>query len=446
MQTVCSLILFFLPFLSMADPFDAVPVLSEGRYRPLYAQAVKEGKSVKEMVDEEMRALPMAGLEDAGHLKMLPYKGDPSVWLPLNALRIENGQSHIFRERIDNFTAYSDEKFAALQEAAFQYEDNRERLAGLLIDAYAPFAGKQALSGTHSGYAFPTLMQLKLEALLYRIPLVFLTLVFYTLSLILFFARNKGGFVCFWTAFSLHTLFLAARSYVLGRPPVSNMFETVVYVPWIALLVALITRQKAVLMAAVGVAIALLGIELFSGISRDLENLQPVLNSQFWLVIHVLMVVGSYGAFLLSGMLAHASLISPGRIKEEWIAKTLYIGTALLVTGTILGGVWAAESWGRFWDWDPKESWAFISSCIYISVIHSYRFKLIGSRGLAIGSILGLQAITFTWYGVNYLLGTGLHSYGFGSGGEIYYYLFVLFEAGFVGYFLKTQVPTYFRT
>ncbi len=100
------------------------------------------------------------------------------------------------------------------------------------------------------------------------------------------------------------------------------------------------------------------------------------------------------------------------------ILHTMYIGTAMLIAGTILGGVWAAESWGRFWDWDPKESWAFISSCCYLIFIHAYTFRYIHQIGLAIGAVIGLWAISFTWYGVNYILGTGLHSYGFGSGAK----------------------------
>jgi ABC-type transport system involved in cytochrome c biogenesis permease subunit len=108
------------------------------------------------------------------------------------------------------------------------------------------------------------------------------------------------------------------------------------------------------------------------------------------------------------------------------------LGIALLIPGTILGGVWAAESWGRFWDWDPKESWAFISSCAYLIIIHSYTFGHIRGFGLAVGSIVGLLFISFTWYGVNYVLGTGLHSYGFGTGGEFWYYGFILAEALFL--------------
>lgn len=116
----------------------------------------------------------------------------------------------------------------------------------------------------------------------------------------------------------------------------------------------------------------------------------------------------------------------------QLILQTMYGGTILLVSGTILGGIWAAESWGRFWDWDPKESWAFISSCFYLIWIHAYRFHRIGSFGLAIGAVSGLLAISFTWYGVNYILGTGLHSYGFGSGGEIFYYSFLGIECLFL--------------
>src|SRR5438128_6981056 len=107
--------------------------------------------------------------------------------------------------------------------------------------------------------------------------------------------------------------------------------------------------------------------------------------------------------------MVHRTETLPMKRLSQVILQTLYGGTTLLITGTILGGIWAAESWGRFWDWDPKESWAFISSCFYLIWIHAYRFGRIGSFGLAIGAVGGLLAISFTWYGVNYILGTGLH-------------------------------------
>ena len=175
----------------------------------------------------------------------------------------------------------------------------------------------------------------------------------------------------------------------------------------------------------------------------NLENVQPVLASNYWLTIHVLLVVGSYGIFLLSSLMGHLYLAriylynkesSLNILLSKLILQSMYLGVFLLIAGTFLGGVWAAQSWGRFWDWDPKESWAFISACVYLLGIHTYRFGYFKSFGLAIGAILGFLAISFTWYGVNYILGTGLHSYGFGSGGVYWYLLFLILEAIFLSY------------
>nr|WP_249270146.1 cytochrome c biogenesis protein CcsA [Neochlamydia sp. AcF95] len=241
------------------------------------------------------------------------------------------------------------------------------------------------------------------------------------------------------------------------------MFETVIYVPWIAVLTSLALARKIknsfIMLSASIVALALIIMIKVTGLGSSLENVQAVLDSHYWLIIHVLMVVGSYGVFALAGVLGqiylcqyliHKQETSEMRELGQTILQAVYVGVILLIPGTLLGGIWAAQSWGRFWDWDPKESWAFISSCIYLIFIHAYTFKHIYFFGLAMGSILGLLAISFTWYGVNYILGTGLHSYGFGAGGEIYYYLFILAELFFLivaGYFhLKAvQVKSFER-
>ena len=159
------------------------------------------------------------------------------------------------------------------------------------------------------------------------------------------------------------------RCYILQRPPVSNMFETVIYVPWVAGCASLIfpsfRRQPLALLAACTASVILLLIVEVTGLNQTLDQVQAVLDSQFWLMIHVLLVVGSYGIFILGAVLGHLYLllfIKRGKeaklmpLLSSLILQTMYGGTALLVTGTILGGIWAAESWGRFWDWDPKES------------------------------------------------------------------------------------------
>jgi ABC-type transport system involved in cytochrome c biogenesis permease subunit len=196
-------------------------------------------------------------------------------------------------------------------------------------------------------------------------------------------------------------------------------------------------KRRLPLFASILTAIALLIPLIISKLDSSLENVQAVLDSQYWLTIHVLMVVGSYGVLILSGILGHIYLTLLVKNKKEdsktkfcatLVLQTMYLGVALLITGTILGGIWAAQSWGRFWDWDPKESWALITALIYLTIVHLYRFKKIANYGLCLGSIAGIMAVSFTWYGVNYILGTGLHTYGFGSGGEFWYYGYLFVE------------------
>ena len=304
----------------------------------------------------------------------------------------------------------------------------------LQVEDYSSIAGTVYLKAEGKSLRYPTYGQLRAELLLHALPFKWMIISAYAGAL-LFWKRGLGKFFL-GMGFSMHTLMLLLRCYVLQRPPVTNMSETLLYVPWIALLVGfLFYKRKNALFAATLTATLLF---LLWPEKVMLENVQAVLDSQYWLIIHVLMVVGSYGVFCVSGICAHLFLIKKSPSLEKTVIQTMYLGTALLISGTILGGVWAAQSWGRFWDWDPKEAWAFISSGTYLVGIHAYRFKKIGGRGLAISSIIGLLTITFTWYGVNYILGSGLHSYGFGNGGEIYYYLYLLGELIFLSsIFLK---------
>lgn len=406
-------------------------------------------------------------LWQAGHtLKMLPPKHFGGDWVSLHALslKIYDEQSNQLVP-ISNFTAYPDDLFKKIQSTYLQllqtvqrndtlnFEQSLSQLTLLLNQAYATIAGKPYKMAAGKSLSYPTLFQLKAEAWYYRLPLIESALVIYGIALILFFASyfitinaiRYSAVATLSIAFLLHTFVLVLRCYVLQRPPVSNMFETVVYVPWIAVAIGSLfyffTRSRLILSAACLASLILLILLKLTHVDARMENVQAVLDSQYWLIVHVLMVVGSYGAFAVSGILGHLFLISFAWHRKKTssmqqiartILYTMYVGVALLIPGTILGGIWAAESWGRFWDWDPKESWAFISACVYLLVIHAYTFNRIRDFGLACGAIGGLIAISFTWYGVNYVLGTGLHSYGFGKGGEGYYFSYLIGETLFL--------------
>lgn len=375
---------------------------------------------------------------------MLPDRFQKGKWHNLSTLR----------ESESNFTLFSDGDYARLREAYLSLTDGpSDAFRQAFERAYSPIAGTVALSTPTKNLLYPSKNQLSIESLYYRLPLVKMALVGYLIAAILLILRyRRAGFVVCGLAFALHTLLLLIRCYILWRPPVANMVETVLYVPWIAVaagwgLVAF--RQSSLILAISAISSALmLLLTLFIYPLHPLDPVPAVLDSQFWLTIHVLMVVGSYGVFLLSSLLGHVYLFMELRWKyfggplsitsamlSRAILYALYVGTGLLICGTVLGGIWAAQSWGRFWDWDPKESWAFISSCAYLIAIHCYRFKKIGDTGLAFSAALGFLVITFTWYGVNYILGTGLHSYGFGHGGESYYYAFLALDLALLASF-----------
>lgn len=397
-------------------------------------------------------------------IKALPGRFSQGDWFSLKALKLKlydrETQTLV---PIRNFTSFSDDRFEkiqstylALEEAWNQIPRSPEKTQNLLHkltdelkSGYASLAGTIYKEAAGKSLSYPSLTQIKMETIYYQYPFIEICIALYAMAVCFFFLNYKplqiNAFFCLIAAFLVHTFILGMRCFIVQRPPVSNMFETVIYVPWVAVLVSFflssVYKNRFVLIASSIAALALLILIKLTDVNSRLDNVQAVLDSQYWLIIHVLLVVGSYGVFILSGILAHFYLIGLVKEKEETpslaflskiILQSLYLGVALLIPGTILGGVWAAESWGRFWDWDPKESWAFISACIYLIFIHAYTFHHIRHFGLAVGSITGLLAISFTWYGVNYILGTGLHTYGFGSGGEVFYYLYFAAELLFL--------------
>ncbi len=407
----------------------------------LVAQFQQEELSPHEISKSLQEVFPVRErLKNANqHIFALPSKFRSGQWLSLEALKTKMYDP--IQEKItliSNFTGYSDALFTriqtqylALEYAVKSHKSEKEisalsrSLATSLLEGYEQV---RILKRNE----LPSSLQLQAEVLYIETPFTLIIIGFYVIGALLLCFKPRIGFSFALAGFLIHTLELALRCYILERPPVTNMFETVLYVPWIAMLIALLMRSRWILFAGTISAITLLSILAAIGAGKNLEPVQPVLNSQYWLIIHVLMVVGSYGVFALSAVLAHLLLITSNKSLEKGVLQSLYLGVALLTLGTILGGVWAAQSWGRFWDWDPKEAWAFISICVYLVFIHLYRRGSLRFLGLAFGSIIGFTFISFTWYGVNYLLGTGLHSYGFGSGGVTYYLIYIFGEMAFL--------------
>jgi cytochrome c-type biogenesis protein CcsB len=259
----------------------------------------------------------------------------------------------------------------------------------------------------------------------------------------------------FWLAaggFAFHTFGLGARVHILSRPPVSNMYESMIFMSWALTLFSLVftalKKTKTALTAGSIVGGLVMVYANLLPIDSSLDVVVAVLRSNYWLFVHVLTVVSSYGAFGLALGLGHRHLFleRSGKLTKkaaqdsaELIFRVIQLGTLLIGTGTFLGGVWANESWGRFWGWDPKETWALITFLGYLLVVHLKYAKKISDLWLAVSSILGFLLVLMTWYGVNFVLGRGLHSYGAGTGGMQWVIYFLVFEAAFIAWVFSSR-------
>ncbi len=231
-------------------------------------------------------------------------------------------------------------------------------------------------------------------------------------------------------SFIAHTLGLMARWYIAGHAPWSDGYESMIFIGWATILAGLIFYKKTpIALAATSVLAALIMyVAHLSWMNPEITNLVPVLKS-YWLTIHVAIITASYGFLIMGAFMGFLNLIFLILLNEENQKRitekvreisrinemTLIIGLYLLTIGTFLGGIWANESWGRYWGWDPKESWALVTILVYAFIVHM-RFipGLKGVYAFNLMSIIGYFSVLMTYLGVNYYL-SGLHSYASGD-------------------------------
>ncbi len=254
-------------------------------------------------------------------------------------------------------------------------------------------------------------------------------------------------------SFALYTFGLGLRWYVSGRAPWSNGYESMIYIGFTTLLAGLIFSRKSMggLAACCILASTILMVAGLSWLDPEITPLVPVLKS-YWLTIHVSLVAGSYGFLMLGAIIGVVNLIlmifansvngkNTFRIIKEmtYLSEiTLISGLFMISIGTYLGGVWANESWGRYWGWDAKETWALVTILVYAFILHM-RF-IPGFRGLYafnVASLIGWASVMMTYFGVNYYL-SGLHSYAAGDPVPIppfvYYTVFTLIAISLLAY------------
>ncbi len=244
--------------------------------------------------------------------------------------------------------------------------------------------------------------------------------------------------------FIIHSFGLALRWYISGHAPWSNGYESMIYIAWATILSGIIFAKRSILTLAATAVISglLLMVAHLNWLDPEITNLVPVLKS-YWLMIHVAIITASYGFLALGAILGLIALwliiftnsSNKNKLKNTLSEltiineKSLEIGLFMLAIGTFLGGVWANESWGRYWGWDPKETWALVSVLLYSFVLHM-RFIPALRNQLTFNTVamFAIWTIIMTYFGVNYYL-SGLHSYAAGDPMPIpvfVYYLFVI--------------------
>jgi len=237
----------------------------------------------------------------------------------------------------------------------------------------------------------------------------------------------------------LHTANMLLRWYVAGHAPWSDAYESIVFIAWGSAFASLIFFRKSMLALGAGLFVAgmFMMVAHLNNISPQITNMVPVLKS-YWLLIHVAVITSSYGFLGVGSMLGLLNLIlfaMNGKYDLEKQIKqlnniiyiALYIGLALLSIGTFLGGVWANESWGRYWSWDPKETWSLITMIVYAIVIHGKMMpKLRGEFVFSLLAFLSFFFVLMTYFGVNFYIAQGLHSYGQGVA-DGYWWINIIF-------------------
>ncbi|MDH4089212.1 MAG: cytochrome c biogenesis protein CcsA [Cyclobacteriaceae bacterium] len=395
-------------------------------------QPVDRGVYEKELMKIDER-VNIANMVYSGTLfKMVPVPDDPNnTWAAVQVSGHNHGEPNT-----PLATKFFESYKSALAEAMVT---NDYRLAGKMLSELASYQKSKG------GALMPSPSEIKAEILLNKLNIFNRLAVLYSLLgvaflFFLFFSVFRPdtklstvhkvllGLVI--ASFVFHTIGLGMRWYVSGRAPWSNGYESMIYIAWTTLLAGVIFARKSFggLAATMTLSATVLLVASLSYLDPEITPLVPVLRS-YWLTIHVSMEAGSYGFLMLGAIIGLINLIlmvflttrNKDKIHHQiremsYLSEMTLIGGLFMISiGTYLGGVWANESWGRYWGWDAKETWALVTILVYAFILHMRIIpKMQGLFAYNFATIFGLGSVVMTYYGVNYYL-SGLHSYAAGD-------------------------------
>ncbi|EOI2268708.1 cytochrome c biogenesis protein CcsA [Campylobacter jejuni] len=397
----------------------------------------------KEIIKLDERA-NVVNLVFSGELfKFIPVQNNPNnVWLaPFSAVTTLKGdEGHIVLALIQNYfsaveNAFKDGNWTRADEGLKFIKEYQEKIGYKVM----PSKTKVEMEiFSNKAEIFVKLAPVYLIAGFLLLILVFSKMVIPNLKISFIF---KVVYVLNVLAFVIHTLGLGLRAYLSGHAPWSNGYESMVYIAWALSLSGIFFSRKSPI--ALSLTSILSGVVLMvahlSEMNPQITNLVPVLNS-YWLSIHVSVITASYGFLGLCALLGIFTLFLMCFLKKDGKYNlnilrniteatrinemAMIFGLCLLTVGNFLGAIWANESWGRYWSWDSKETWALVSILVYAAILHLRMIpKYCNQFVFALWSMFAYWVIIMTYFGVNYFL-TGLHSYAAGEAAQIPNYVY----------------------
>ncbi len=422
-------------YTTITNLFDFNPATGEPRYvleelhkKTFSKKASDQTNFDKEVIAVDERLQILSSIINGQYLRIIPIKNElNNTWTSwiTPAFTIDTTAQKFFK---NYFTAVGKaEKSGDWKEAGIAIEK---------IDEYQQTWGETIV---------PSKQKVNIEVFYNKLNIFFWLMIAYSIlgSILLITAfvevfskkantiRKIISFLIFslFVLFFIHAIGLAVRWYISGHAPWSNGYEAIVFISWVGILAGIVlykNRNAFIPASGLFVAVILMGFAHGSSLlDPQITPLVPVLKS-YWLMIHVAIITSSYAFFGLGALLSIISLLlylSPKKdaidstIKELSIVNelSLTIGIVNLTIGTFMGGIWANESWGRYWSWDPKETWAFISVIIYAAVLHLRLIPALKNNWIFnVASMWAVSTIIMTYFGVNYYL-SGLHSYAAGD-------------------------------
>jgi cytochrome c-type biogenesis protein CcsB len=464
------------------EAFDKTPILAKGRVKPLYVHAKESIKfitgksSIEELSSSNaycVLTLKALGLTDRNlNVPVMVEHVDAKEFLNIDTnkkffpITELIGQIDFIRAKVmqmklstplkkeltklwsrlniyNEIQAGTHLKLAALEKNEIVWKSINE----FQISSTDEF--NKTLKNTSANYIKQNGDRYTLELTLYKSHIFSIAMIFVLLAIFLtvLIKNNKLAIGLSLIAILIQVTGITLRVLVSGRAPITNMYETVMFSGFgalvISLLIMIYKKDKYFLLSGLGYNLLCLFMMKFANnmLDESISPLVPVLRDNFWLSTHVTTIILSYAALALSWILANIVLFKSMRNKiekgeqkyyENLINTCVIVGVTLLCAGIILGGVWADYSWGRFWGWDPKETWSLIVFLFYIILLHGRYTNWLNPKRFILSVAGGFMTVMMAWFGVNYILATGLHSYGFSEGGAIFLGSFFLIQTSFL--------------